>query len=91
MTSKQLNLAVDLEDKIHKRKKDLRNSLMATREARAKAGQGVLDTAQQLANVFEEVRKVDIDRERLLKEKLGKATEDEYIIEAKLRSDGSED
>jgi hypothetical protein len=91
LTSKQLNLAVNLEDKIHKRKKDLRNSLMATREARARAGQGVLDTAQQLANVFEQVREVELKHERILREKLGKTTEDEYIIEAKLKSDESED
>lgn len=77
--SKQLHLAVDFEDKIHKRKKDLRNSLMATREARAKAGQGVLDTAQKIANVFESVREVELEKEKLLKEKLGQVHKDDYI------------
>jgi hypothetical protein len=79
LMSKQLHLAVDLEDKLHKRKRDLRNSLMATREARAKIGQGNIDTAQALSTIFEEVRAVEIEKEKLLKKKLGTFEEDEYI------------
>ena len=85
--SKQLHLAVDLEDKIHKRKKDLRNSLLATREAKAKIGQGNLDTAQVLANIFEDIREVEIQSEKLIKDKLGYAERDDYIIDAEVIED----
>ena len=77
--SKQLHLAVDLEDKIHKRKNELRKSLLATREAKAKVGQGNLDTAQALSNIFEKIREVDVENDRLIKQKLGIETRDEYI------------
>lgn len=88
--TQQLHLAVDFEDKIHKRKKDLRNSLMATREARAKVGQGVLDTAQKIANVFENVRELELEKERMLREKMGKVHHDDYI-EASVTDDEGED
>jgi ribosomal protein L21 len=79
---KELHLAVELEDKLHKRRKDLRNQLMATREAKAKIGQGALDTAQVLANVFEQVAEVKIEQEKLLRQKLGISDRDDYIHDA---------
>jgi len=77
--SKQLHLAVDLEDKIHKRKNELRKNLLATREAKAKVGQGNLDTAQTLSNIFEKIREVDLENDRLMRRKLGIETKDDYI------------
>lgn len=79
---KELHLAVELEDKLHKRRKDLRNQLMATREAKAKVGQGALDTAQVLANVFEQVAEVKLEQEKLLRQRLGIADRDDYIENA---------
>jgi len=90
LLSKQLHLAVDLEDKLHKRKRDLRNSLMATREAKAKIGQGNADTAQALSNVFEQIREVEIEREKMLRKKLGISEQDVYIeTQSKVIDDGT--
>lgn len=76
---KELHLAVELEDKILKRKKEIRNQLVATREAKAKAGMGMVDSAQMISTMFEQIREVDITRERLLREKLGTLGQDSYI------------
>jgi len=54
---KELHLAVELEDRLHKRRKDLRNQLLATREARAKVGQVQLDTAQAISETIYKVSK----------------------------------
>lgn len=76
---KELHLAVELEDKILKRKKEIRNQLLATREAKAKAGQGMVDSAQVISHMFEEIREVELTRERLMREKLGTIGQDSYI------------
>lgn len=76
---KELHLAVDLEDRLHRRKKDLRNQLLATREARAKAGQGTIDTAQSIANVLEDLRGLEIAKEKALRKRLGIEEFDDYI------------
>lgn len=68
---KQLHLAVELEDKVLKRKKDIRNQLLATREARAKAGKGNLDTAQAISNLLAEVRSLERTKEKELLAKAG--------------------
>jgi hypothetical protein len=65
---KELHLAVELEDKILKRKKDIRNQLLASRESRAKAGQSLVDTAQIISDKLEDLREIDLQRERLLRE-----------------------
>jgi hypothetical protein len=75
---KELHLAVELEDRIHKRLKDLRNQLMATREAKAKIGQGQLDTAQTVANILEQVRSVELEQQKLMKAKLNAIDLDSY-------------
>lgn len=67
---KELHLAVELEDRIHKRLKDLRKELMATREAKARLGQGQVDTAQAISSMFEELRSIDLERQKLLKARL---------------------
>lgn len=76
---KELHMAVELEDKIHKRKDKLRAQLLATREAKAKVGQMTLDTAQTVANLLEQVQEMDREREKLLRKKLGIAERDDYI------------
>lgn len=68
---KELHLAVELQDKIYRRKEKLRSALLATREARAKAGQGQLDTAQVMSNILAEVKKVERAREQQLLQKVG--------------------
>lgn len=88
---KELHLAVELEDRLHKRKKDLRNQLLATREARAKAGQAQLDTAQAISRILDDVQKIDIARKRALAAKLGYEEQDDYIdadlIETPIKED----
>lgn len=76
---KELHLAVELEDKLHKRRKDLRNQLLATREAKAKVGQVQLDTAQAISEIIDKVQSIESQREKLLKQKLGTYELDEYI------------
>lgn len=76
---KELHLAVELEDKLHKRRKDLRNQLLATREARAKVGQVQLDTAQAISEIIDKVQSIENQREKLLKQKLGTYEIDDYI------------
>lgn len=76
---KELHLAVELEDKLHKRRKDLRNQLLATREAKAKVGQVQLDTAQAISDIISKVQSLESQREKLLKQKLGTYEVDEYI------------
>lgn len=76
---KELHLAVELEDKLHKRRKDLRNQLLATREAKAKIGQTQADTAQAISDIINKVQNYELQREKLLKKKLGTYDRDEYI------------
>lgn len=79
IVKKELHLAVELEDRLHKRRKDLRNQLMATREAKAKLGQTQLDTAQAISDIISKVQDIEIKKEKLLKQKLGLLDKDEYI------------
>ena len=72
-------MAVELEDKLHKRRKDLRNQLLATREAKAKAGQMQVDSAQAISDILYKVQSIQIEKEKLLKQKLGTYELDEYI------------
>jgi hypothetical protein len=76
---KELHLAVELEDKLHKRRKELRNQLLATREAKAKAGQMQIDSAQAISDILYKVQSIEGQREKLLKQKLGIYEVDEYI------------
>jgi hypothetical protein len=76
---KELHVAVELEDRLHKRRKDLRNQLLATREAKAKMGQTQLDTAQAISDIVDKVRSIEVEREKLIKKKLGTFEHDDYI------------
>lgn len=85
---KELHLAVELEDKLHKRRKDLRNQLLATREARAKVGQVQLDTAQAISEIIDKVQAIENQRDKLLKQKLGTYEIDDYIEAQTVSEDG---
>lgn len=76
---KELHLAVELEDRLHRRRKELRNQLLATREAKAKVGQTQIDTAQAISDIISKVQNFELQREKLLKQKLGTYDKDEYI------------
>jgi hypothetical protein len=76
---KELHLAVELEDRLHRRRKDLRNQLLATREAKAKVGQTQLDSAQAISDILFKVQSLENQREKLLKQKLGIYDKDDYI------------
>lgn len=76
---KELHLAVELEDKLHKRRKDLRNQLLATREAKAKIGQSQIDSAQAISNIIGKVQEIEKQKEKLIRQKLGIHDVDEYI------------
>jgi len=82
VTKKELHQAVAYEDKIHKRKEKLRNALLATREAKAKAGKGEVDSAAVIANILQDVRKVENAREKALMKELGYG--DQYIEDAEI-------
>lgn len=86
---KELHLAVELEDRLHKRRKDLRNQLLATREAKAKIGQTQLDTAQAISDILDKVNVIEKERQKLIKQKTGKLETDDYI-EAELVEDNNE-
>jgi len=81
---KELHLAVELEDRLHKRRKDLRNQLLATREAKAKAGQTQIDSAQAISDILYKVQAVQIEKEKLLRKKLGTYEVDDYIEASEL-------
>ena len=51
---------------------------IASREAKAKAGQGNLDTAQVISKIFQDIRETDILREQAVRDKLG-FYHDDYI------------
>jgi len=79
VTKKELHQAIDYEDKLLKRKEKIRNALLATRESKAKIGQGQTDGATVIANIMEEVRKVENAQQKALLAKLGMEEYDEYI------------
>lgn len=85
---KELHLAVDLEDRLHKRRKDLRNQLVATREAKAKMGQSQIDSAQAISEIIGKVQEIESQREKLLRQKLGIHDIDEYIEVEAVKEEG---
>jgi hypothetical protein len=77
--AKQLHIASELEDKLHKRRSVIFKQLLATREAKAKVGMATLDTAQSMANLVFAYRQVESQKETALKQKLGIIEQDDYI------------
>ena len=83
---KELHQAVDYEDRILRRKERLRNQILATREAKAKVGQTTKDSAQIIANILDDARRIERAREQKLRQKLGM-----NYIEAEVIEDDDED
>lgn len=79
MTQPDLHKAVDYEDRVLKRKEKLRNALLATREARVKAGGGKMDDAQSVASMLHEVREYQNEIRKQTLEDAGYAHYDPYI------------
>lgn len=83
---KELHQAVEYEDRLHKRKRELLKQMAATRAEKAKIGQGNLDTAQTIATAFSKLAELETAQNKLLRAKLGVADRDEYIdaVEAEI-------
>lgn len=87
---KELHMAVELEDRLHRRRQQLFKQILATREAKVKAGAVQIDSAQGIANVISEYRKFEENRETELKRQLGIIDVDDYIESDKLRQESDE-
>lgn len=87
----ELHLAVEMEDRIHRRMEKIRSQLLATRESRAKVGQSQLDTAQTIANLLDQQQEIQKQRETLLMQKLGIKQVDTYIQDAEVVKDNDSD
>jgi len=85
---KEMHLAVDLSDRLLKRKKEIRNQMMATREQRAKTGQAQLDSAQLISNWMDTIREVEEQKEKALRKKVGLDDFDEYVENDKAINSG---
>lgn len=81
---KELHLAVDLEDRLHKRRQNFFKQFLATREARSKAGVAAIDSAQGLADLMNTFKTMENQQQELLKKQLGIIDTDDYV-EAKKR------
>lgn len=88
---KELHLAVELEDKLHRRKRDIRNQLLATRESKAKAGQQQLDSAITISSIIEKVDQLAQKKQKELEAKLGLDKVDSYIVDAELVENNDEE
>lgn len=78
---KELHQAVELEDKIHRRKAQMLKQILATRESRVKAGAAAIDSAQNMASLVDKMRKLEKTQQAEMKRQLGIVDVDEYIIE----------
>lgn len=76
---KELHLAVDWEDKIHKRKGALLKQLLATRESRVNAGAKMLDQAQNMAKAVTSYQNMQRQLDEKLAKELGMEDKDDYI------------
>lgn len=76
---KQLHLATDMEDKLHKRRQQLFKVFLATRESRVKAGAVQLDSAQMIANLMNQVHQIQERKDKELKARMGIIDRDDYI------------
>lgn len=76
---KELHAAVDFEDRLLKRKKDIRNQFLQTREAKSKVGQIPLNNSQAVSNIFSQLNETVRLQEDLIKRKLNEIPTDSYI------------
>lgn len=93
--NEQLHVAIDFQDRIYKRKRDLRKELLASREARVKLGMGDVDNSQVIAKIIEKAREIDLAQEAKMRKELGIITKAEAfykedIIDAEVISPESE-
>lgn len=88
---KELHLAVELEDRLHKRRQTFFKQFLATREARSKAGLAAIDSAQGLANLMNDFKNMDAEHQKLLKKQLGLEDQDDYILSKQQEIDGAKD
>lgn len=77
--STRLHLAITYEDGILKKKAIIWKQLIATREARAKVGLAVLDSATSMSALVENMREIQFKRDAALRQKLGLEDVDDYI------------
>jgi hypothetical protein len=90
VTRKELHAAVQYEDAILRRQEKLRNAFLATKEARAKAGQGILDQAQSISNLMDSLREAEAEKNKLLLQALGLDKRDAYIEGEVISEDNDE-
>lgn len=76
---KELHIAVELADKLHKRRQALFKNFLATRESRLKAGLAAIDPATLTAGLLHSYREQMQRQEEEIKAKLGIVDQDEYI------------
>lgn len=83
---KELHQAVEYEDRILKRKRELLKLMTATRSEKAKIGQGNIDTAMAISSAMSQLAEVHATQEKLIRAKLGTAERDDYIdaVEAEI-------
>lgn len=67
---KELHVAVELEDRLHKRRQALFKQLLATREAKSKAGAAHIDAAQSMADYVLKLREIENQNNKSLKRRL---------------------
>lgn len=71
ITKKSLALPVAYQESLLKRMKDIRNQLVATREAKIKAGHVVADQITEISEIMAEIEANDRKKDKLLREKIG--------------------
>ena len=75
-----LHAAVDFEDRIHKRRRDIRKEMLMSREARVKVAQGEVDTSKIMSKLLEQAKEVADAKEVAVRKKLGMSDlHDQYI------------
>jgi len=76
---KELHLAVELEDKLSKRKSQLLKQLVATREAKVKANAVNYQSVQSISNVMQNFKEIMHQEDQAKKKRLGIIDVDDYI------------
>lgn len=70
ITRRELSIAVEMEDRVLKRMENLRKQMLASREAKVKAGQVQKDQILALSDLISDINKEDKTRKTKLREKL---------------------
>jgi len=80
---KELHQAVEYEDRIHKRKREILKAMTATRAEKAKIGQGQIDTAQAISATMSKLMELESENEKLIRRKM-RSLHDDDVIEAEI-------